>query len=87
MKVLVVGSGGREHALAWKLAQSKKVIEVYVAPGLGPNPPNHALLKLTKRNQQRKAMVERQLALIRFPTFQSTLRTFLLLSSSPSKMT
>ncbi|MDO5088079.1 MAG: phosphoribosylamine--glycine ligase family protein, partial [Comamonadaceae bacterium] len=35
MKVLVIGSGGREHALAWKLAQSPKVQQVYVAPGNG----------------------------------------------------
>jgi phosphoribosylamine--glycine ligase len=33
MKILVVGSGGREHALAWKLAQSNKIQIVYVAPG------------------------------------------------------
>lgn len=33
MKVLVIGSGGREHALAWKAAQSPKVSKVYVAPG------------------------------------------------------
>lgn len=33
MKVLVIGSGGREHALAWKLGQSPKVEKVYVAPG------------------------------------------------------
>jgi phosphoribosylamine---glycine ligase len=33
MKVLVIGSGGREHALAWKLAQSERVTEVIVAPG------------------------------------------------------
>ncbi|MFH1654398.1 MAG: phosphoribosylamine--glycine ligase [Pseudomonadota bacterium] len=33
MKVLVIGSGGREHALAWKLAQSPKVREIFVAPG------------------------------------------------------
>ena len=33
MKILVVGSGGREHALAWKLAQSPKAQVVYVAPG------------------------------------------------------
>jgi phosphoribosylamine--glycine ligase len=33
MKVLVVGGGGREHALAWKLAQSPRVQMVYVAPG------------------------------------------------------
>ena len=35
MKVLVVGGGGREHALAWKLAQSPKVQQVHVAPGNG----------------------------------------------------
>ncbi len=35
MKVLVVGSGGREHALAWKIAQSPRVQMVYVAPGNG----------------------------------------------------
>ncbi|MDO4709006.1 MAG: phosphoribosylamine--glycine ligase [Pseudomonadota bacterium] len=33
MKILVIGSGGREHALAWKLAQSARVTEVLVAPG------------------------------------------------------
>lgn len=33
MKILVIGSGGREHALAWKLAQSNRVTEVLVAPG------------------------------------------------------
>ncbi len=33
MKVLVIGSGGREHALAWKLAQAARVQRVYVAPG------------------------------------------------------
>src|SRR2546423_14205133 len=35
MKILVVGSGGREHALAWKLADSPRVQKVYVAPGNG----------------------------------------------------
>ena len=33
MKILVIGAGGREHALAWKLAQSARVAEVIVAPG------------------------------------------------------
>ena len=35
MNVLVIGSGGREHALAWKLAQSSRVQRVFVAPGNG----------------------------------------------------
>ena len=33
MKVLLVGSGGREHALAWKIAQSAAVDQIFVAPG------------------------------------------------------
>ncbi len=33
MKVLIIGGGGREHALAWKAAQSSKVEQVFVAPG------------------------------------------------------
>lgn len=35
MKVLIVGSGGREHALAWKISQSSKVKKLYCAPGNG----------------------------------------------------
>ena len=33
LKVLTIGNGGREHALAWKVAQSSKIQEVWVAPG------------------------------------------------------
>src|SRR5574340_489369 len=33
MKILVIGSGGREHALAWKLAQSPRSTKIFVAPG------------------------------------------------------
>ena len=33
MKVLLLGSGGREHALAWKIAQSPKVEKLFIAPG------------------------------------------------------
>src|SRR5437868_947812 len=33
MNILIIGSGGREHALAWKVAQSAKVTHVFVAPG------------------------------------------------------
>jgi phosphoribosylamine---glycine ligase len=43
MKVLVIGGGGREHALAWKLAQSPKVQKVYVAPGNGGTAGDDAL--------------------------------------------
>lgn len=35
MKVLIIGSGGREHAMAWKLSQSNKVNSVFIAPGNG----------------------------------------------------
>jgi phosphoribosylamine--glycine ligase len=35
MKILVIGSGGREHALAWKIAQSERIQTVFVAPGNG----------------------------------------------------
>ena len=33
MKILLVGSGGREHALAWKIAQSPRVSRLVIAPG------------------------------------------------------
>ena len=33
MKLLVIGSGGREHALAWRLAKTSGVQKIYVAPG------------------------------------------------------
>ncbi|MDH2908400.1 MAG: phosphoribosylamine--glycine ligase [Candidatus Nitrosotalea sp.] len=40
VNVLIVGSGGREHAIGWKLAQSPKVDNVYFAPGNGGTPNN-----------------------------------------------
>jgi phosphoribosylamine--glycine ligase len=43
MKVLVVGAGGREHALAWKLAQGERVQTVFVAPGNGGTAADPAL--------------------------------------------
>ena len=47
MKVLVVGSGGREHAMAWKLAQSSRVQQVYVAPGNGGTAKDKNLVNVT----------------------------------------
>ncbi|MDE6852835.1 MAG: phosphoribosylamine--glycine ligase, partial [Lachnospiraceae bacterium] len=35
MKVFIVGSGGREHAIAWSVSQSSKVDQIYCAPGNG----------------------------------------------------
>ena len=46
MKVLVVGSGGREHALAWKLLQGARVQTVFVAPGNGGTASDHRLHNL-----------------------------------------
>ncbi len=53
MKVLVIGGGGREHALAWKLAQNKTVSRVYVAPGnagtaLNPDMVNVPITKVSE---------------------------------------
>ena len=50
MKILVVGSGGREHALAWRLAQSPRVQMVYVAPGNGGTAREHNLVNLPIAN-------------------------------------
>lgn len=33
MKILIIGAGGREHAIAWKLAQSNRPVDIFLAPG------------------------------------------------------
>ena len=65
MKVLVIGGGGREHALAWKLAQSPKVQAVYVAPGNGGTAldPRLENLPLTDIAQLRKWALDEKIAL------------------------
>jgi phosphoribosylamine--glycine ligase len=65
MKVLVIGGGGREHALAWKLAQSDKVQAVYVAPGNGGTAldPRLENVDITDIPQLRKWALEQKIAL------------------------
>ena len=63
MKILVVGSGGREHALAWKLAQSERVQMVYVAPGNGGTARDVRLVLTTEaRNERYDVRFERDMA-------------------------
>jgi phosphoribosylamine--glycine ligase len=61
MKLLVVGSGGREHAIAWRLAQSPRVQRVYVAPGNGGTALEPDLVNLPVTDlQELAAFVERE---------------------------
>ncbi len=66
MKVLVIGSGGREHALAWKIKQSAKVDEVFVAPGnagtaeLGTNLP----IGVNDFEQLKKSVLENDINMV-----------------------
>ncbi|MET3132565.1 phosphoribosylamine--glycine ligase [Oxalobacteraceae bacterium GrIS 1.11] len=55
MKILVVGSGGREHALAWKLAQSERIQMVYVAPGNGGTARDARLVNIDISDMQQLA--------------------------------
>ncbi len=50
MKILVIGSGGREHALAWKVAQNKEISRVYVAPGNAGTATNPDMLNVPISN-------------------------------------
>ena len=47
MKVLIIGSGGREHALAWKIAQSPRLTQLFTAPGSAGTAPSNCQLPIT----------------------------------------
>jgi phosphoribosylamine--glycine ligase len=65
MKVLIVGSGGREHAMAWKLAQSPKIQQAYVAPGNGgtARDPNLINVPITDLTQLRQWAIDNNIGL------------------------
>lgn len=52
MKILVIGSGGREHAIAWRLAQSPRVSSVWVAPGNGGTAQESGLHNIALNNKE-----------------------------------
>jgi phosphoribosylamine--glycine ligase len=62
LKILVIGSGGREHAIAWKLAQSDKTEKIYVAPGNGGTACENKCENLTVENDLRSLVGQVALA-------------------------
>ena len=60
MKVLVIGGGGREHALAWRLRQSEGVSQVFVAPGNAgtARDPQLTNLDITDKKQLEQARLD-----------------------------
>lgn len=66
MNVLILGSGGREHALAWKLAQSKKISRIFIAPGNAGTSATGTNLKVEPEDFEgiRKAVTENGIGLV-----------------------
>jgi phosphoribosylamine--glycine ligase len=66
MNILILGSGGREHALAWKLAQSKKVSKIFIGPGNGGTLKAGTNLKLDPENfpEVKRAVLENKINLV-----------------------
>ena len=58
MKVLIIGSGGREHALAWKVAQSDDVSKVFVAPGNAGTAAEHKIENVAIDAMDKEALAE-----------------------------
>jgi phosphoribosylamine---glycine ligase len=65
MKVMVIGSGGREHALAWKISENKNVSRIYVAPGNGGTATNPDMVNvpITKIDELVKFAQDEKIAL------------------------
>ena len=66
MNILILGSGGREHALTWKLAQSKKVSRIFIGPGNAGTSDSGTNLKLDPLNFQevKKAVLENKIDIV-----------------------
>ncbi|MFH0842931.1 MAG: phosphoribosylamine--glycine ligase [Bacteroidota bacterium] len=66
MNILILGSGGREHALAWKLKQSKKVTKIYIGPGNAGTSLTGTNLPLDPENFQdvRKAVLDNNIGMV-----------------------
>ena len=58
MRILVIGSGGREHAIAWKISQSKIVSKVYVFPGNAGIDLDNQLIEYQFRDQFQMSTLE-----------------------------
>jgi len=66
MNVLILGSGGREHALSWKLAQSKKVKRIFIAPGNAGTAQSGTNLRVDPENfeEVRTAVLSNQIGML-----------------------
>jgi phosphoribosylamine--glycine ligase len=66
MNILILGAGGREHALAWKLAQSKKFSRIFIGPGNAGTSDSGTNLKLDPMNFQevKKAVLENRIDIV-----------------------
>ena len=62
MNILVIGSGGREHALAWKLSQSASAESVFVAPGNGGSALEPAITNIPIEPMDFDGLIEVQMA-------------------------
>ena len=66
MNILILGSGGREHALTWKLAQSKKVTKIFIGPGNAGTSSHGTNLKLDPENfaEVKSAVLENRIDIV-----------------------